>query len=250
MTGSKGLKERRGSRLKPYIGTLAVLAVVFGGSAVIGAHVRGAKEGKIKAPTGAAGPEKLALPENPTVPVTVTVYEDLRSPTSKAFAAQFGDTFAKLLAGGQVRIDYQLVTGSDAKYGGRGALAAANAAACAQDLGRFSAYVNRLWAAQPSNPQKDTFASEKLLLDIGKKARGLDETKFVPCVQGGDHDGWVHQSQKTFAAAGFTTVPVVQVNDQTVTGVGGKKLTPAALRTFVRKAVKVAAATPSPTPTV
>jgi protein-disulfide isomerase len=249
MTGSKGLKARRGSRLKPYIGTVAVLAVVFGGSALIGAHVRGAKEDTVKEPVGAIGQVKLALPVNPTVPVTLTVYEDLRSPASKAFAAEFKDTFAKLLAGGQVRIEYSLVTGSDAEYGGRGSLAAANAAACAQDLGRFQEYVDQLWAAQPTNPQDDAFASQKLLKDISKKAHKLDEAKFVPCVQDGDHDGWVRKSQKAFAAAGFTTAPVVQVNDQTVAGADGKKLTPAALRTFVRQAVKVAAANPSPTPT-
>src|SRR3982074_3700707 len=112
MTGSKGLKARRGSRLKPYIGTVVVLAVVFGGSALIGAHVRGAKEGTVKVPSGASGQEKLALPVNPTVPVTLTVYEDLRSPASKAFAAQYKDTFDQLLASGQVRIEYRLVTQS------------------------------------------------------------------------------------------------------------------------------------------
>ena len=76
----------------------------------------------------------------------------------------------------------------------------------------------------------------------------MDEAKFVPCVQGGDHDGWVRESQKAFTAAGFTTAPVVQVNDQTVTGTGGKTLTPAALRTLVDKAVKEAVAHPSATP--
>ncbi|MCW2870129.1 thioredoxin domain-containing protein [Actinacidiphila oryziradicis] len=248
MTGSKGLKARRGSRLKPYIGTVAVLAVVFGGSALIGAHVRGAKEDKVKVPTGASGQEMLAVPVNPTVPVTLTVYEDLRSPASKAFAAQYKDTFATLLAGGQVRIEYRLVTQSDTEYGGRGALAVANAAACAQDLGRFKEYLDQVWAAQPTDPKDDALTSQKLLKELGKKAHKMDEAKFVPCVQGGDHDGWVRKSQKAFAAAGFTTAPVVQLNDQTVAGAGGKTLTPAALRTLVRKAVKEAAAHPSATP--
>src|SRR4051812_43274401 len=113
MTESKGLKgkiRRRGGRtrrLRPYVGTVVVLAVVFGGSAVIGAHVRAAKADKIKAPAGATGTDGLALPVRPTVPVVLTVYEDLRSPASKAFAQRYRTTFDQLLASGQVQINYR-----------------------------------------------------------------------------------------------------------------------------------------------
>lgn len=227
--------KRRGSRWRPYAGTVVALVVVFGGSAVIGAHVRGTKETEVKVPTGAVGTGELGLPVKPTVPVTLAVYEDLRSPESRAFAQHYDAEFTKLLATGQVQIEYHLVTASDTAAGGRGALAAANAAACAQDQGRFSEYVDQVWAAQPADVSDDALAGEKLLKDLARKAGKIDEAKFVPCVQGGDHDGWVRASQKAFAAAGFTRAPVLQVNGATATDP-----TPAKLRTLVKQAVAAA----------
>jgi protein-disulfide isomerase len=244
MTESKASKapKRRGSRLRPYLGTVVALAVVFGGSAAIGAHVRGAKETKVKVPTGASGTDELGLSVKPTVPVTLTVYEDLRSPASKAFAARYEAEFTKLLATGQVRIEYRLVTQSDTDNGGRGALAAANATACAQDLGRFAEYVRQLWAVQPADVSDDALAGDKLLEDVAKKAGKIDEKKFQPCVQGGDHDGWVHRSQAQFKAAGFTQAPVLLVNGTTATDATPKKL-----RKLVKQAVADAeAATTTP----
>jgi protein-disulfide isomerase len=234
------VKQTKSKRWRSYAGTVLVLGVVFGGSAVLGAHVRSEKQHEVKAPAGASGEEQLAVPVKPTkLPVTLTVYEDLRSPESKAFASEFGDTLAKLVATGQAEIDYRLVTPTDTENGGAGALAAANAAACAQDVGRFRKFVAQVWAAQPADVQDDALDSDSLLMKLAKKTRGVDEARFVPCVQGGDHDGWVRSSQEAFAAAGFTKAPVVQLNGETVTdpsgGVSG--FTPARLAELVDKAV-------------
>ncbi|MEU4096022.1 thioredoxin domain-containing protein [Streptomyces sp. NPDC026673] len=234
------MKQTKSKRWRSYAGTVIVLGVVFGGSAVLGAHVRSEKQHEVKAPVGASGEEQLAVPVRPTkLPVTLTVYEDLRSPESKAFAAEYADTLAKLVATGQVEIDYRLVTPTDTADGGSGSLAAANAAACAQDVGRFQEYVAQVWDAQPADVQDDPFTGDTFLKDLAKKAGGVDETHFVPCVQGGDHDGWVRRSQEEFAAAGFTSAPVVQVNGETVTDPtgGASELTPARLTQLVDKAV-------------
>ncbi|MGW3243627.1 thioredoxin domain-containing protein [Streptomyces sp. NPDC001070] len=234
------MKQTKSKRWRSYAGTVIVLGVVFGGSAVLGAHVRSEKQHEVKVPVGASGEEQLAVPVKPTkLPVTLTVYEDLRSPESKAFAAEYADTFAKLVATGQVQIDYRLVTPSDTENGGAGSLAAANAAACAQDVGRFQAYVAQVWDAQPADVQDDHLDSDAVLKNLAKKVGDVDETHFVPCVQGGDHDGWVRRSQEEFAAAGFTTAPVVQVNGETATDPSGgaSELTPAKLTKLVDKAV-------------
>jgi hypothetical protein len=257
MTGSKAAKglgdkaHGRGGRWRPYVGTVVVLAVVFGGSALIGAHVRGTKVNQVKVPSGAASPEQLALPVKPTVPVTVTVYEDLRSPVSKAFAERFRDTFDGMLKSGQVQLYYRLVTTTDSAVGGDGSLQAANAAACAQDQGRFRQYVDQLWKTQPTDPAKDSFSSQKLLKSLSSKAHQIKPANFVPCVQGLDHEGWVKKSQQGFTDSGFTEVPVVQVNGETVAAgqAAADKLTPAKLTSLVKKAARVAAtASPSPSP--
>jgi hypothetical protein len=234
------VKQTKSKRWRSYAGTVIALGVVFGGAAVLGAHVRSEKQHEVKAPTGASGEERLAVPVKPTkIPVTLTVYEDLRSPESKAFAAAYADTFARLVATAQVQIDYRLVTPTDAADGASGSLAVANAAACAQDVGRFQEFVAQVWDAQPADAQDDPFTSDAFLKGLAKKAGGVDETHFVPCVQGGDHDGWVRRSQEEFAAAGFTSAPVVQVNGETVTDPSGgaSGLTPERLTKLVDKAV-------------
>jgi Thioredoxin len=258
MTESKepqGLKDKergRGARLRPYVGTVVVLAVVFGGSALIGAHVRAGKTDNVKVPTGAASPDQYALPVRPTVPVTITVYEDLRSPVSKAFAAKFHDTFVALLDSGQVQLNYRLVTPTDASDGGDGSLEAANAAACAQDQGRFKQYVDQVFRVQPAEVSDDALASQKLLKSLSRKAHQIKAANFVPCVQGMDHEGWVKKSQQEFTASGYTSVPVVDVNGTVVANgeAEAEKLTPAKLRALVKKAVAQAAAarTASPSP--
>jgi hypothetical protein len=247
MTESRGLRDKargRGGRLRPYAGTVVVLTVVFGGSALVGAHVRTGKADEVKAPTGAASPGRLALPVRPSVPVTVTVYEDLRSPVSKGFAERFHDTFDAMLKSGQVQLYYRLVTATDSAAGGDGSLQAANAAACAQDQGRFQQFVDQVWLAQPSEVSDDAFVSQKLLKSLSEKAHKIKAANFVPCVQGMDHEGWVNTSQRDFTDSGFTDVPVVEVGGEVVASgpQAAEKFTPAKLRSLVKKAAAQAAA--------
>ncbi|HEY5837101.1 DsbA family protein [Streptomyces sp.] len=264
-----GKKNRKNllDRLRPYaVGTVA-MAVVFGGSALVGAHVRATKEDKVSEPKGAvaavpaapaagaspgAGAEqKLAVPVRSAVPVTVTVYEDLRSPDSKAFDEQYRATFDQLLTTGQVQLHYRLVTASDQAYGGTGAKVAANAAACAQDQGRFTEFVREIWNNQP-DPHSDGLADVALMTKLAKKAGKITAGTFEPCVQQADHDGWVRQSQSAFAAQHLGDMPVVQINGTAVRGTR-TTLTPRMLRALVlqeARRVIAARATPAATNTL
>src|SRR5882757_1056127 len=110
--------KRRFRRLRPYAFGVVTIIVVFGGSALLGAHVRSAKDEKVKAPSNAVGPAvvptgpgetasaspsasatgpDLNVPVKPSVPVTVTIFEDLRSPQSKAFYDEYKSTLDQLL---------------------------------------------------------------------------------------------------------------------------------------------------------
>jgi protein-disulfide isomerase len=269
--GSK--KKRKGplARLRPYaVGTMTIV-VVFGGSALVGAHVRSTKDKTVKVPTGvvgaaavptgptdaaspsptaSAGP-KFQVPVHPSVPVTVTVYEDLRSPASKAFADEYQATFDQLLVTGQVQLHYQLVTGSDKSYGGNGARYASNAAACAQDQSRFTQFVQEIWDHQP-DPKTDSLASESLMKKFAIKAGKIKMANFEPCLEQGDHNGWVLKSQSDFASSGLGAVPAVQIDGVAVKDVHSS-LTPKKLRSLVQKEVKrviAVQATPSASPTL
>lgn len=266
-----GKVRRRGplQRMRPYAVSAVVMAVVFGGSAVIGAHVRAKKDDSVKAPAGAAaapvvvptgpavtgGPTarptgpKLAVPVHPSVPVTVTVYEYLRSPDSKAFADAYGPMLDQLLTTGQVELHYRLVTASDAKYGGKGSQEAASAAACAADQGRFTQFVAEVFRDQPSDPDDDVFAAHARLKHLADKAHKIKSSTFEPCLDQGDHVGWVRESQEDFAASGLGDAPAVQIGDQAVKGIPGS-MTPQKLHTLILAEVKrvVAARMVTPTP--
>jgi protein-disulfide isomerase len=281
MTESKGpgtpggkaaaTNKRKGllQQLRPYAIGIVAMVVVFGGSALIGAHVRSTKDTKVTEPNGAvaaakpvpstsasptatptSGGPKLDLPVNPTVPVTVTVFEDLRSPDSKAFQEEYAATFQQLLDTGQVRFQYRLVIPTDAQYGGKGSLVAANAAACAQDQGRFSQFVAQVWENQPADPKDDAFDSTKLMERLARKAHKIDAATFEPCVKLADHEGWVLASQDAFTAAGLGgKVPVVQIDGTTVKDMS--TLTPKKLRAQIQNEVKRSVAlkaTPTDTP--
>ena len=270
-TALPGQKKRKGivAKVRPYaVGTMAIV-VVFGGSALIGAHVRSKKVDKVSTPTGVVGaavvptgPEdtaspsptatagpKFQVPVHPSIPVTITVYEDLRSPDSKAFADEYAATFDQLLTTGQVQLHYQLVTASDQSYGGSGSQYAANAAACAQDQSRFTQFVQEIWDHQP-DPKTDGLASEKLMKKFAAHAGKIKMGNFEPCLEQGDHKGWVIKSQADFRGSGLGKVPAVQINGKTVKDVGSS-LTPAELHSMVEKEAKRVVKlqdTPSPSP--
>jgi hypothetical protein len=273
-TAAPGKKRRKGplDRIRPYAIGIVAMAVVFGGSALIGAHVRSTKDVKVTSPANAVGPAvvptgpaasadpspspsdsgpKLDVPVRPSVPVTVTIYEDLRDPASKAFADTFQPVLTQLLVTGQVQLHYRLVTASDKKYGGNGSEEAAGAAACAQDQGRFTQFVDEVFKHQPADPATDSLANQHFLKSLAGKAHKIKASTFDPCLEQGDHLGWVQKSQEQFAASGLGDVPVVQINDTAVADVQGT-LTPQKLRSMVLKEAKrvvAVQATPSPTDT-
>jgi protein-disulfide isomerase len=268
--GGSAAQKKKGrsllDRLRPYAIGVMAMVVVFGVSAVVGAHVRSNKGNKVSEPSGAvaaaqpaptdgaspgptaSGP-KLAIPVKPSAPVTVTVYEDLRSPDSKAFHEEYEAMFQQLLATGQVQFQYRLVTASDKQYGGSGALVAANAAACAQDQSRFTDFVDEVWKNQPTDPKDDALAGDKLMRQLAAKAGKIKTTSFDPCIEQLDHEGWVDKSQQAFVAAGYGTVPVVEINGTVVKDVH-TSLTPAKLRSqILKEAKRVVALKAAPTNT-
>ncbi|WP_269856519.1 DsbA family protein [Streptomyces sp. RPT161] len=239
-------------RWRPYSAAIVAVAAIFVVSAVIGAHVRAGKNTTVKPPNGVPSAAPLSIPINPAVPVTLTVYMDMRSPQSKTFAESYASTFDRLLNSGQARIEYRLVTSTDAKLGGKGSAMAANAVACAQDQGKdqFEAYVKQLWKHQPARAH-DRFASAAYLEKLAEKLPGLPKSEklqaseFVPCVNDDDHGGWVIASQKKYQQDGLGDVPVLQINGQTVSP-AKDGLTPAKLVSLVEQAAALADTQPSP----
>ncbi|MEU6171667.1 thioredoxin domain-containing protein [Streptantibioticus parmotrematis] len=246
-----GISRRHGwQRWRTTVVAVVAVGAVFAVSAVIGSYKRAADKHGVSRPTGiAAGSPIFGIPVHPTVPVTIEVYEDLRSPVSKDFAKTYSKALNSLLYSGQVQITYQLVTSSDKQYGGTGSAQAANAAACADDLGKtyFSEFVDELWAHQPTDPSKDLFASSSYLVKLGRKVKGMPASSFEPCVQTRMHQGWVAASQKDYASSGYGDVPVVVINGKEYEATKDG-LTPQKLTALAKQAADYAVAHPTASP--
>jgi protein-disulfide isomerase len=244
-SGAVGPRRAGLARWRPYTAAIVAVGVIFAAAAMIGIQVRSGQGGDVRVPTGVPSDDPHAIGINPAVPVTLTVYEDLRNPQSRIFYQQYNATIDNILNSGLARVEYRFVTSVDKQYGGDGSAMAAGAAACAQDQGKeqFVGFMKELWSHQPER-RHDRFAGETYLEKLAKKVKHLDASEFAPCVHNKDHIGWVEASQKDYLHRGLGKVPVVQINGQTVYPLADK-VSPAQLEQLVRQAAAKAQNSPA-----
>ncbi len=230
-------KRRRalivGASVVCVLGLAAVIGVV---AANAGKDDGSESAGPVVVPSGAQGKDGLAIPVGEEgARSTLIVWEDFRCPACKAFELAYRDTIHELTAAGKLKTEYHLATIIDGNMGGTGSRKAANAAACAQDAGKFPAYHDVLYDNQPPETD-DAFADEDRLIDLAGKADGLDTTLFQECVKNGRHNSWVEKSSRAFQNGGFSGTPTVLLNGKNV--YQDRSMTPAKFKQLVEDADK------------
>jgi protein-disulfide isomerase len=216
------LEKRREKRRRLLIVSAAVVAVM-GLAAVVGliaANVGkedgGSEAGPLLAPSGVEGKDELAIPVGANdAPSTLTVWEDFRCPACAQFENALRGTIHELVRAGEIKVEYHLATIIDGNLGGSGSLRAANAAACAQDAGKFVPYHDVLYQNQPPESD-DSFADNSRLIELAGKVEGLVTPVFRSCVEEGRHDAWVEKSNTAFQNAGFRGTPTVLLNGESL----------------------------------
>ncbi|GGS86779.1 DsbA family protein [Streptomyces cinerochromogenes] len=233
-------KQKSAERRRRALIVGASVVCVLGLAAVIG--VLAANAGKKKetgagpavAPSGAQGKDSLAIPVGKDgAKSTLTVWEDFRCPACQAFEVAYRPTLHELTDAGKLRTEYHLVRLIDGNLGGSGSLRAANAAACAQDAGRFRDYHDVLYANQPKETD-DAFANNDKLIELAGKVKGLDTPAFRACVKNGTHDAWVDKSNQAFRTSGLTGTPTVLLGGKNI--YQDQTMTPAKLKQMVEAA--------------
>lgn len=198
------------------VGVLGLAAVVGVIAANAGKKDSGSDAGPLLAPAGVQGKDQLAIPVGASdAPSTLTVWEDFRCPACAAFENALRDTIDELEQAGQLKIEYHLATIIDGNMSGSGSLRAANAAACAQDVGKFVPYHDVLYQNQPPESD-DAFAQNSRLIELAGKVDGLDTPEFRSCVEEGKHNSWVVKSNAAFRSGGFRGTPTVLLNGESV----------------------------------
>ncbi|MCG0063018.1 MULTISPECIES: DsbA family protein [Streptomyces] len=218
----------------------ASVVCVLGLAAVIGVVAANAGKdktddaGPVVAPSGAQGKDSLAIPVGKDgAKSTLTIWEDFRCPACQAFEVAYRPTLHELADAGKLRIEYHLVRLIDGNLGGSGSLRSANAAACAQDAGKFRDYHDVLFANQPQETD-DAFANNDKLIQLAGKVKGLDTPAFQKCVKDGTHDSWVDKANQAFRAGGFGGTPTVLLGGKNI--YADQTMTPAKLKQMVEAA--------------
>ncbi|MEU6572944.1 thioredoxin domain-containing protein [Streptomyces sp. NPDC046805] len=228
-------KRRRalivGASVVCVLGLAAVIGVI---AANAGKDKHSEKAGPVVAPSGAQGKDSLAIPVGKdNAKSTLTVWEDFRCPACRAFETVYRPTLHELTDSGKLRIDYHVVTLIDGNLGGSGSRRAANAAACAQDAGKFRDFHDVLYANQPKETD-DAYSSNAKLIALAGKVEGLDTPAFRKCVNDGTHNSWVEKSHQAFQAGGYSGTPTVLLDGKNI--YQDQTMTPAKLKQMVEAA--------------
>lgn len=131
-----------------------------------------------------------------SAPVTLTVYEDFRCPACGSFEQRFGPTVDELVDDGSLRVEYHVATIIDAPFRGSGSKVAGNAAACAQDTGKFRPYHARLFGHQP--PESEDGFTEERVIELARGVPGLVDADFRSCVRDERYRPWLERVQAEF----------------------------------------------------
>ncbi|WP_165396166.1 thioredoxin domain-containing protein [Streptomyces sp. F001] len=221
----------------------AAVVCVLGLAAVIGVIAANAGKdegddsaGPVVAPSGANGDDNLVIPVGrEDAKSTLTIWEDFRCPACKSFETKYRSTIHELTDAGQLRAEYRLATIIDGGMGGSGSRNAANAAACAQDVGKFVAYHDVLYDNQPPETD-DAFGDNARLIELAGKVQGLNTPAFRRCVEDGTHNSWVDKSAEAFTKGGFSGTPTVLLNGKNI--FEDQSMTPAKLKQQVQEAAQ------------
>ncbi|MHB9862525.1 DsbA family protein [Streptomyces sp. YIM S03343] len=215
---------------------LALAAVIGVIAANSGKGSGKAATGPVVAPSGAQGKDSLAIPVGKDGAKSVlTVWEDFRCPACQAFETAYRPTLRELTDAGKLRVEYHLVTLIDGNLGGSGSRHAANAAACAQDAGKFRDYHDVLYENQPKETD-DAFADDSRLIELAGKVPGLGTPAFRACVENGTHNSWVAKSHKAFQTGKFTGTPTVLLDGKNI--YQDQTMTPAKLKQMVEETAR------------
>ncbi|MFF8282507.1 DsbA family protein [Streptomyces albus] len=217
--------EKRRRSLKAGAAVVGVLAVATG----IGVALAG--QGDDDGGTASAKPITVG---HESAPAKLTVYEDFRCPACAQFENAFRGTVRSLERAGKLKAEYHLVTLIDGHMGGSGSKKAANAAACAKDRGKFSAYHDVLYRHQPAE-QDDAFASTERLIELARKVEGLVGPAFEKCVTTGRHNDWVERANESFRNSDHQGTPTVLLDGKNIYADQNDPLTPQKLRKLVER---------------
>jgi len=197
---------------------MAVLVVVAVTVAIVIGNNSKAPETAQSVPVGVVGGRGGGILVDPaaanTKVPTVDVYLDFQCPLCGRFEKAFGPTLATMAKAGQIKYVVHMLSFLDINLPGSNdsSKRAANAAACAADVGKFGEYHSAVFAGQPAN-EGDGYTDAQLT-EFAKTAgiTGPALTTWQQCTTSGKHNQYVTDVADTSGRAGVNGTPTVKLN--------------------------------------
>ena len=142
------------------------------------------------------------------VPV-LDIYEDFQCPICQQFESLNGKYINSLVTEKKAVVKFHVLS-----FIGTESVRAANAAACANDEGKFIDMHLGLYANQPATENSGTWTNDQIISIA--KAQGISGSTFEKCVKDMKYEGWVSKVAAAGSKAGVNSTPTVFVNGKEI----------------------------------
>ncbi len=199
-----------------------VTAVILGSSGKKDATTAGGSA--LPKNASAMGAGILANPDAPASAPTMDLYEDFQCPNCGQFEKALGQQVTTLADQGKIRLVVHTLSFLDDNLRNDSSNRAANAAACADDQGKFLAYHSAVFAGQPA--QEGAGYTDAQLKEFAATAgiSGDALTAWQTCYDARAHNQWVESVQTQAEKDGVNGTPTVKVAGQTLTTLSAQSL--------------------------
>lgn len=143
----------------------------------------------------------------------VELFLDYQCPACAKFEQNFGATMDQMAQAGDIDLVYRTMTFLDTNLRNDSSTRAANAAACADLVGHYSAYHNAVFTHQPTN-EGTGYTDDNLTKDF-TEASGISGdalNQFNACYSTKQFSGFVKQVDNEAGKAGIQGTPTLHVN--------------------------------------
>lgn len=205
-------RQRRRRRFTGRAGWWIVLGVV-GIAVLAGIGIQASRSGSSSSgapPRHALGPGNSEIEGRPSAPVLVEEYADYQCPSCARLHQEIGPTINQLVNAGTIRFAYHPMA-----FIGPESVAAASAAECAGDEGKYFAMSDQLYTHQ--FPENSGALTTEALVRLAEQA-GVTKPATTQCIRSATYQGWVRKVTDENSQRGITSTPTVFVNGREFTG--------------------------------
>lgn len=144
----------------------------------------------------------------------VEIWYDYQCPACKNFEDSLGSTIQEMARAGEINLTYHTMTFLDQNLRNDSSAKAANAAFCADEVGKFNEYHLAVFQNQPQEGMG--YTDEQLRDQFAQMAgiTGADLTTFQTCVDEGRYAEYAEKTNRAAGQAGVTGTPTARVDGE------------------------------------